>query len=286
MPPRSRPGQVVIVTGASAGIGRATALAFARVGCRVVLAARRADLLDQLVEQISAKGGVALAVPTDMADPEQAAALVRQTLAAFGRIDIIVNNAAVGVAGLVDEVGVADFERLMRVNYLGPVALIRAALPALRAQRSGQIINVSSIVGTRAMPLSAAYCASKYALDGFSEALRPEVADDGILVSVIAPGLTVTDFGAVAEAGTRYAGRRRSTTGLTGRLRALRRRFAQRPEHVAEVIVRNASRPRRHVALTFGGRALLAADLIAPWLVDRLLTVYCRGAVRSLPRGG
>jgi short-subunit dehydrogenase len=267
-------GKTVIVTGASSGIGRRTAWAFGRAGCRVAVIARRSGLLETLAESIESCGGTALVLPADLGDADEAAATGRRALEAFGSVDILVNNAGVGYTGLVDEIPVEEYRRLMDVNFLGAVALTKSVLPAMRAQRSGHIINVSSVIGARATPLSSAYCATKFALNGFTEALRVEVTPDHIDVSLVQPGLTRTDFGSVAERGTRYARARPS----------LRQRFAQSPEHVAAVIVQCARHPRRRITLTAGGRLLLG-DAVAPWLVDRGLGMVAGRAVRSLPRG-
>ena len=273
MAARDLRGRSVIVTGASAGIGWHTALTFARAGCRVAVVARREERLRHLAADIQRRGGTALVLAADLTDPAQCSAVVEGTVAAFGGVDVLVNNAGAGRTGLVDELAVEDYRELVEINYISAVAMTKAVLPHMRRARHGQIINISSVIGSRAMPLSSAYCAAKFALNGFTEALRSEVAGDSIAVTLIQPGLTLTEFGEVASRGTRYAGRP---------LR--RRRLAQSPAHVAGVIVSCARRPRRQVTLTLTGRSFLALDLFSPPLVDVVMRLYARGAVRSLPR--
>src|SRR5262245_11153932 len=157
---------VVIVTGASSGIGAATAIACGRAGMRVALAARRAARLARVADEVQAAGGEARVVPTDVADESAVQALVEDTVDAWGRLDVLMNNAGVGILATVEQTTTAEFERIMRVNYLGAVYGVRAALPHMRRQGQGHIVNVASVIGKRASPYRAAYVASKFALVG------------------------------------------------------------------------------------------------------------------------
>jgi short-subunit dehydrogenase len=178
--------EVAIVTGASSGIGAATARELAARGAKVVLAARRKKELDAQVRHIMAAGGEAMAVPTDMADPQLVGNLVDETLRAFGRVDVLVNGAGANWRASFAETPVADITRLMNVNLLGSILLTRAALPGMLERRHGAIISIGSLSGRVAMePL---YSATKYGLRGFSLALRRQLAGTGISVSLVAPG--------------------------------------------------------------------------------------------------
>jgi short-subunit dehydrogenase len=177
---------VAIVTGASAGIGAATARELARRGANVVLAARRADALEAHAQTIRDAGGEAMVIPTDVADPEQAARLVERTVAAFGRVDVLVNNAGVNWSRQLAATAPDDVAGLVKVNLLGPMLLTRAVLPDMLERRRGAIISVGSLAGRVAMePL---YSASKYGLRGFSLALRRQLAGSGVSVSLVSPG--------------------------------------------------------------------------------------------------
>src|SRR5258706_791315 len=162
-------GKVVIITGASAGIGAATARAFADAGARVVLAARNAARLAEVARGLA---GPALIVPTDVADRAAVEALVARAVAEYGGIDIVVNNAGVGLAAPVAEIAFEDFQRALAVDLFGPLALTQVALPHMRRRGRGQLIYVSSVVGLRALPYLGGYAAAKAALDRLVESLR------------------------------------------------------------------------------------------------------------------
>ena len=189
---RALKGKVAIVTGASSGIGEATARELAARGASVVLASRAAGNLEVLRRGISASGGVALAVETDVSDRYSVEAMVGRTVEEFGSLDVLVNNAGLGLSGRIAEVRTEDVRHVFEVNTVGPLNCIQAVLPHMG--EGGHIINVSSVVGRRAIPKVGAYCASKFALNALSDALRVEVADRGIIVTSVYPGTTRTSF--------------------------------------------------------------------------------------------
>jgi short-subunit dehydrogenase len=259
MTPHNR---VVILTGATQGIGRAAAYSLAQAGCKLALAARTADALQTLVAELRQAGHAAAAFPTDMADTAQAADLARKTAAAFGKIDVVINNAGIGVRDRVLDLQEAEARRVMEVNYFGPLALIQAALPYLKANpEGGLIINVSSIVGRRAMPGIAGYCASKAALEKLAESLRLEVRGDNIRVSMLYPGVTVTRFND-NSLGNNQHGR--------GRVQGVP------PERVAQAILNTIRREQRDVFITLFDRAFVTASAVWPGLMDWLLSGYLR----------
>ncbi|KRT70021.1 MAG: short-chain dehydrogenase/reductase SDR [candidate division NC10 bacterium CSP1-5] len=252
-------GQVVIVTGASSGIGRETALHFARERARLVLAARRQQRLQGLEHEIEALGTEVLSLPTDVAQQDQVEAMVERALERFGRVDILVNNAGVGLVALVEETSPEDMEMILRVNFLGAFYGIRAALPIMRRQGSGHIINVSSIVGKRGIPLSGAYCASKFALIGLSESLRLELKGSGIRVSVICPVGTATEF---FDAAKDPRGRKPGPKPPV-----------QTPSHVARAIIRCARSPRPEVIVYPPARLLVVLNALSPTLADWVIGI-------------
>jgi short-subunit dehydrogenase len=186
--------QVVLVTGASAGIGEVVALKAADQGAKLILAARREGVLQTLKDLITQKGGEALVVAVDMADPDQVRALAQKTLDHFGRVDILVNNAGYSQAGPIEEVPEEAVRHQFEVNVFGLLTLTRSLIPEMRQRGSGRIINLSSVSGQISMPFSGIYNASKFAVEALSDALRVEVAPFGIQVIVIEPGPVKTDF--------------------------------------------------------------------------------------------
>ncbi|MHC4080294.1 MAG: SDR family oxidoreductase [Planctomycetota bacterium] len=191
---------VAIVTGASAGIGEATALALAGRKARVVLAARRSDRLADLARRIAAEGGHALAVECDVSERAQVQQMVDTTLDAFGRIDVLINNAGVMPLSPMAKCRFEDWDSTIDVNLKGALYVIGCVLPTMLAQKTGHIVNVGSVAGRRVFSTAAVYCASKFALHAVSDALRMELAEraaeDGnaIRVTVVAPGIVTTEL--------------------------------------------------------------------------------------------
>jgi NADP-dependent 3-hydroxy acid dehydrogenase YdfG len=187
-------GKVAAITGASAGIGEATALALAEQGCAVALAARRTERIDDLAERILAAGGTARAFETDVTDEEQANAFVTGANEHLGGLDILVNNAGVMLLGPIAGADTAEWRRMLEVNGLGLLYCTHAALPIMGAAGSGHIVNVSSVAGRTAAMGSGVYNFTKWGVVGFSEALRQEVLHANVRVTTIEPGFVETEL--------------------------------------------------------------------------------------------
>lgn len=189
-------GRVAIVTGASSGLGRATALALAEAGVQVALMARSEEDLREVSDEIEAAGGRALVLPVDLADERQIQETIGQTLDAFGSIDLLVNAAGTDAPGPVEELDVEGWDRTLNVNLRAPFLLSKAIFPHLREAGGGTIINISSVAGKKGWAGAAAYCASKFGLTGFSQALAEEGRPHGIRVCILYPGAMATNWGA------------------------------------------------------------------------------------------
>ena len=208
----------VVITGASSGIGRATALEMARRGANVVLAARRTERLEEVAAQCRSLGVRALAVPTDVTNPEDC----RRLIEAAGAVDVLVNNAGFAVFGPVPDADLGVLREMMDTNYFGAVHCTRAVLPQMLARRGGTIVVVGSITGLMGFARMSGYCATKFALIGFTEGLRDEVLGSGVNVALVCPGTTDTEFFVKAEKGT-----------MPGASRLL---LAVKPERVARAV--------------------------------------------------
>lgn len=265
--------RTVIVTGASSGIGEATARAFGRAGDRVVLVARRVDRLQQVAAGLPGS----LVVPADLTKGEDVGRVAAEALARYGRIDVLVNNAGLGTYDWLERLPEEDIRAEVAVNMLAPILLTRAVLPAMQVQASGVIINVASVAGKISTPTMSIYNATKFGLDGFSEALRREVGPQGIHVCVIYPGPVVgTEFGARRVKG-------RGLTAVSARLRQLPG-LQTNTEKVARAIVGLADRPRpRLVTPGFYG-VMIALNTLLPSLVDVVLARTTRRAREALAR--
>ena len=187
-------GKVIVVTGASAGIGAATARAFAREGGYVVLAARSAAPLEKVAREIAEAGGRALAAPVDVGDPGAPERLLGQAARAFGGIDVLVNNAGANHRGAVEGRTPAELAQIVAINLTAPILLTRAVLPHLRLRGGGAIVNVASLAGRVPLPHEATYSATKFGLRAFSFSLAEELAGSTIRVSVVSPGPVDTGF--------------------------------------------------------------------------------------------
>lgn len=254
MPPHSQ--SVVVVTGASSGVGRATALAFARKGAAVALVARGRETLETLAADCRGAGGQALVLPVDVRDEDTVADLARDVIAEFGRIDVWVNNAAVIAYGRLEEVPGEIWRGVIETNLFGTYHGIRAALPWLREQGSGTIINVSSILGKAEGPYQSAYVASKFALRALATTVRQETRDvPGIKISTV---LTAAVDTPLFRSGANATGRQVVPPGP-----------AIDARRVADAIVRNARRPRREITVGASTRMGLVGARISPALAER-----------------
>lgn len=186
--------RIALVTGASSGIGEATALALAEQGAKVAIAARRKDRLDQLAGKLAGLGADPLVWVADLTSEAEAQRIVKETEAHYGRLDILINNAGVMYLEPVSEADLGRWRRMIELNVLSLIAATQAALAGMRARHDGHIVNISSVAGRVANPNSAAYAATKFGVVGFSESLRREVYKDNIRVSVIEPGLVDTEL--------------------------------------------------------------------------------------------
>jgi len=250
---------VILITGASSGIGAATAKLFAGQGYRVVLAARRMDRLDALSSEIQVAGGQVLAVPTDITQLEQVEKLVSQSIEHFGQIDILLNNAGLGRLDWLEKLDPQDdITFQVQVNLTGLIQITHAVLPHMLARKQGHIINMGSIAGLIATPTYSVYAATKYGLRGFTEALRREVGIHGIEVTGIYPGGVATEFGS-------KAGIRRKTGVSTPKFLKLT------ADDVAQAVLRVVRKPRRAVIIPGLMRPMVWLSVIFPGWVDRII---------------
>lgn len=252
--------KVVLITGASSGFGADAALLFARQGCDVVLAARRVDRLQALVDEIRRAGGDALAVPVDVSQRVEVELMVKTVLEIYGRIDILFNNAGFGRLDWLENLDPQrDIETQLDVNLTGLIQVTRAVLPHMYRQRSGHIINMASVAGWIAAPLYTIYSASKYGVRGFTDALRREAAPLGVKVSGIYPGPAATEF-------SQHTGSNAIKKNLK-----LPKFLSMTSETVARRTVRLARHPRRHVIIPWYYRLVIAFGGLFPGLVDWFL---------------
>jgi len=260
MSKRNIEGSRAIVTGASSGIGREIVRELARHGAAVVAVARREERLVELAGETRADGGRIEIVPGDITDAAVRGRALEAAVSSFGGLDTLVNNAGIGATGLFENAAEERLRRIFEVNFFAIVEMTRAALPLLREGTSPIVVNVSSVFGHRGVPHNSEYCASKFALRGFSEAIRSELSRDKIDVLVVSPGTTETEFvDSVLEKTSSPAW----------------------PEHapataaeVARATVRAIRRGRREIIPYGWGKLFCWLNRLSPGLVDRMMVRY------------
>jgi short-subunit dehydrogenase len=251
---RELQGLRVLVTGASQGIGRALAEAAAARGARVLAAARSGALLAELAASIRTAGGVIATVEADVTDAEGRQRMVQAAEQHFGGLDVLINNAGIGATGHFADAGPERLRKIMEVNFFGLTETTRACLPLLKQGKTPAVVNISSIAGKRGIPARSEYSASKFAVQGFSEALRAELDKDGIDVLLVCPGLTRTNF-------SRNMLEQKALVQMD-HLRGMT------PEDVAVATLATIERGRHEVCLTAAGRLLVFVSRFFPRLAD------------------
>lgn len=251
---------VVVLTGASRGIGRELALQLADQGARLVLSARDAAGLEAVAAECRTRGGQAVAIPADVAEEPQCAALIAGAVEAFGRIDTLINNAGISMWALFESVtDLSIFERILRVNFLGSVYCTSYALPHLKKTR-GRIVAVSSLTGKTGVPTRSGYAASKHAMHGFFDTLRIELAGSGVTVTLACPDFVATEI-------------RERAFGPDGKPLGespVQESRVMTAETCARLILAGAARRKRELILSGRGKLGLWLKLLAPALVDRI----------------
>lgn len=258
--------QVAIITGASSGIGAEIARAFAAAGARLVLASRAEEALKGVVRTLGAGARRALVVPTDVRERAQVQRLVERAVDQFGRIDILVNNAGVGLYAPYEQVAWEHFRDIWEVNFFGAACAMQEVVPIMKRQRSGTIVNISSVAGRIPLPYLASYCSTKFALNALSDGLRTELARDGIRLVVVSPGRVRTPFHSRAyyDGGAeKYRGR------IGGGIEARR---------VAKATLWAVVSGRREVVVPWWMRLAIGFRTLFPGFTDRLIrAVIFRG---------
>ena len=256
---RSLADQVVVITGASSGIGRETALMFGQRGAAVVLAARNETALNEVAQEITRQGGRAAVVVTNVAEWPQVQKLAQSAIDQFGRIDTWVNDAAVAEYATIEEMTIEEIDRIIQVNLMGMIYGMKAALPHLKSHDEGTIINVSSVLGARAAPLQGAYTAAKHGVRAFADTLRMELDHEGskIGVTTILPSSINTPF--FDHARSRMAENPQPIPPV------------YEPSAVAEAIVFAAEHPRREIVVGAAGKVMAMMQRISPSFTDRYM---------------
>ncbi len=249
----------ILITGASSGIGEAAAYAFSNLGWGLFLVARRSDRLDEVASECERRGAArTVCKETDLSVSGAGATIVGDCLEALGGLEVTLCNAGYGIIGPVSEVPATDMSRIWQVNFQSAYETIHAALPHLLGQKRGHIVMVSSVLGKKAMPFSAAYSVTKFAQVALGESLWGELRGSGVGVSVICPGYTATEFHQAAK--------------RTETMAKLSRPFqGQSSDRVAEVIVEAVLRGKREVHLTFPGRMICGIERLSPELSTRIM---------------
>ena len=248
--------QHVLITGASQGSGRATAILFAQKGWNVTITARGRDRLETVAETIQSIGQKALAVPADVGDASQVASLVEHSLNTFGKIDALINNAGICLTGSVVNTTLDDWRRILDTNLWGCIHTVQAVLPSMIAQQQGSIVNVGSFGGKMPLPQMTAYCTSKYALTGFTESLRLELQGQGIHVGIVHPGVIDSNF--MERAMFRGASEREADGLRQQMVDTLGASWVSQPEDIAEAVMKMV---KKQQAETIVGPVGIATEL-------------------------
>ena len=251
--------KVVIITGASSGIGEAMAKCYAEAGAKVVLGARSEDKLKALTEEIHSKGGAAAYCAVDVVNEQECKALIDKAVEVFGRIDILICNAGISMRAIFDDVDLKVLHRLMDVNFWGTVNCSKYALPYLQATK-GSLVGISSVAGLHGLPGRTGYSASKYAMTGFLETVRIENLKKGLHVMVACPGFTASNvrFSALVADGSQQGATPREESKM------------MTPEEVAHIVAKGILKRKRLCLMEIEGRATHFVKKFAPALLDRI----------------
>lgn len=263
--PDSLKDKVVVITGGSSGIGRATAIEFARNGARIVIAARRKDKLDEVCREIEAQTGQCLAVETDVAAPGHLQNLMDSALERFDRVDVWINNAGFGISAFVEQTSEEEMRAIWAVNYHAVFEGTQIALAQMRKQGTGHIMNVSSMAAYFTLPLNAAYTATKSAILGFTDSLSMELEGSGIHATTILPSLTQTEFPKAMV---------KKLRGGLGGGGGGKPPFMDSPEKVARRIVQCARKPRPMLLFGPAPRLAIAFNALIPGFWRRVMRKY------------
>lgn len=252
--------KVVLITGASSGIGRALAFAFGREGAKIVICARKQEALQLVSQELQQAGIDNLALRADVAVDEDMKQLIHQAVAHYGRLDVLINNAGITMRSLVADADPEVFRKVMDINFMGTVYATRYALPHI-LKTKGSIVGISSIAGYRGLPVRAGYSASKFAMNGFLEALRTELLHSGVHVLTACPGFTTSNIRVAAlDASGHEAGETvRDETGMMS------------AEECADHILKAVKKRKRELILTTQGKLTVLLNKLFPSLTDRLV---------------
>jgi short-subunit dehydrogenase len=264
MPRRVLAGKRMLITGASQGIGYALAVAAARRGVGIVAAARSAELLNELAAEVRATGGQIVTVTADVCDPAGRGAMFAAAQTQFGGLDVLVNNAGIGATGHFMETHPDTLRQIFEVNVFAAGEMIREGLPLLKKGNQPLIVNISSVFGRRGYPARSLYSASKFALQGLSDAIRAELSKEGVGVLVVNPGLTQTNFSQnMLERSARIS---------------LDHQRGSTPEQVAEATLKAIAADKPELTLTLNGKLLVLVNRFVPWLFE----LFARKKIREL----
>ena len=250
----------ILITGASSGIGRELAIQLAQRGAHLALCARREDRLEQLAQEISSRGGRAFVFSGDVSDSNYRGRLIQDCQNHLGGIDILINNAGIGAMGRFDEASPERLRKIFEVNFFALAELTRLSLPLLKQGDDSMVVNISSILGHRGAPLKSEYCASKFAVHGFSDSIRAEFAINGIEVLLVSPSTTDSEFFDV------------SIEDQTNK--NWKKRGAMSPQVVANKTIRAMIKRRHEIILTLGGRILVWLDRLIPGVANLLMAKF------------